>query len=401
MKKLLIITMLLVTNLAWSAALDLKIWRRNAANTVDDIIIVTHPVSGNGILFYNGSTNNPQLATFGTNVSITSGVLNVTQTQADWSALSGDAFIHNKPINLSAFTNDMDFITGTSLTTTLGSYALTSALTAGLAAKADSSSIATVGHSGDYNDLGNKPTLGTAAPLNVAASGDASSGQVVKGSDTRLTDSRAPLAHTQAASTISDSTTVGRAVLTAADAAAARTAIGAGTGNGSVTSVAAGAGLSGGTITTTGTISMPNTGTAGTYNGSVTTDAQGRVTAGTSIALTHVTKTLNSCFQLSSTKLAHVTYNAEIASSAAIVGGQRGTLYLETFTDSGCTTGTVEIMSSTNGNTSALIVAVGNVITQTLNVNGYVAAGLYVKLRTENNTGTPTFTAKKGQEALF
>jgi sugar lactone lactonase YvrE len=38
-----------------------------------------------------------------------------------------------------------------------------------------------------------------------------------------------PAAHTQTASTISDSTTVGRAVLTAADAAAARTAVGAGT----------------------------------------------------------------------------------------------------------------------------------------------------------------------------
>jgi hypothetical protein len=38
-----------------------------------------------------------------------------------------------------------------------------------------------------------------------------------------------PSAHSQAASTISDSTTVGRAVLTAADAAAGRTALGAGT----------------------------------------------------------------------------------------------------------------------------------------------------------------------------
>jgi hypothetical protein len=41
--------------------------------------------------------------------------------------------------------------------------------------------------------------------------------------DSRLTDVRTPTAHTQAASTISDSTTTGRAVLTATDAAAART----------------------------------------------------------------------------------------------------------------------------------------------------------------------------------
>jgi hypothetical protein len=52
--------------------------------------------------------------------------------------------------------------------------------------------------------------------------------------------------------------------------------------SGTVTSITAGTGLSGGTITTTGTINMPNTGTAGTYGSSslipvITTDAQGRV----------------------------------------------------------------------------------------------------------------------------
>ena len=37
-----------------------------------------------------------------------------------------------------------------------------------------------------------KPTLGTASPLNVAATGNAAAGEVVKGDDTRLSDSRAP-----------------------------------------------------------------------------------------------------------------------------------------------------------------------------------------------------------------
>lgn len=51
-----------------------------------------------------------------------------------------------------------------------------------------------------------------------------------------------------------------------------------------VTSVTAGTGLSGGVITTTGTISMPNVGTNGTYNNpsQIITDAQGRVTSLTS-----------------------------------------------------------------------------------------------------------------------
>lgn len=47
--------------------------------------------------------------------------------------------------------------------------------------------------------------------------------------DARLTDARTPVAHNQAASTISDSTTAGRALLTAADSEAQRTALGLGT----------------------------------------------------------------------------------------------------------------------------------------------------------------------------
>lgn len=64
----------------------------------------------------------------------------------------------------------------------------------------------------------------------------------------------------------------------------------AGGGTGTVTSVTAGAGLSGGTITTSGTISMPNVGTAGVYGSAssvavVTTDTQGRVSAATTTAI--------------------------------------------------------------------------------------------------------------------
>jgi hypothetical protein len=55
------------------------------------------------------------------------------------------------------------------------------------------------------------------------------------------------------------------------------------TGSGTVTSVTAGIGLSGGTFTTAGTVSMPSVGTASTHGSStiipiITTDAQGRVT---------------------------------------------------------------------------------------------------------------------------
>lgn len=49
---------------------------------------------------------------------------------------------------------------------------------------------------------------------------------------------------------------------------------------GTVTSITAGAGLLGGTITSSGTISLPDVVTSGTYR-SVTVDAKGRVTSGT------------------------------------------------------------------------------------------------------------------------
>lgn len=49
---------------------------------------------------------------------------------------------------------------------------------------------------------------------------------VCSNSDARLTDAREPTAHTQLASTISDSTAAGRTLLTAADVAAQRTALG-------------------------------------------------------------------------------------------------------------------------------------------------------------------------------
>ena len=49
--------------------------------------------------------------------------------------------------------------------------------------------------SGIYSDLTGKPTLGTASALDVAASGNAASGEVVKGNDSRLTDARTPSTH--------------------------------------------------------------------------------------------------------------------------------------------------------------------------------------------------------------
>jgi len=47
----------------------------------------------------------------------------------------------------------------------------------------------------DDSFIQNKPVLGTAAALNVNGTGDAASGEVVKGNDSRLSDARTPTAH--------------------------------------------------------------------------------------------------------------------------------------------------------------------------------------------------------------
>lgn len=81
---------------------------------------------------------------------------------------------------------------------------------------------ATVGADWSTN-VTNKPTLGNSAALDVGTT----AGTVAAGNDARLSDARTPTTHTHTAAQISDSTAVGRGVLTATDAAAARSAIGA------------------------------------------------------------------------------------------------------------------------------------------------------------------------------
>ncbi|MBM1978246.1 hypothetical protein JQW35_13060 [Sulfitobacter pseudonitzschiae] len=68
-------------------------------------------------------------------------------------------------------------------------------ITAALALKANTADLTPVATAGTYASLTGKPTLGTAAALSVPVSGDAASGEVVKGNDSRLTDARAPTSH--------------------------------------------------------------------------------------------------------------------------------------------------------------------------------------------------------------
>lgn len=112
--------------------------------------------------------------------------------------------------------------------------------------------------------------LGTAATLNAPASGNAASGEVVKGNDTRLTDARTPTSHAHAAADI----TSGSVPLThggtgATDAATARTNLGLGS---IATQAASGVSITGGSVTGITDLAVADGGTGASTAGAARTN---------------------------------------------------------------------------------------------------------------------------------
>lgn len=112
-------------------------------------------------------------------------------------------------------------------------------------------------------------------------------------------------------------------------------------------------------------------------------------------------RSLNTAFQPSTTRDAQVSYSVDIATTVSLAGGAVGTVYLEYADDSAFTTNVVEVGRFVNGQTGTLVVGLTLNQTNTAQLNGIVPAGKYVRLRTQNNTGTPTFTWRSGQEVLL
>lgn len=149
-------------------------------------------------------------------------------------------------------------------------------------------------------------------------------------------------------------------------------------GSGTVTSVSAGTGLSGGVITATGTISMPATGTPGTY-GSATqvpvlaTDVQGRVTAVTNTPIAGL------AWSVITTGLPTITYSGDATGSAALGSNVPLTL------------ATVNTNVGTFGDNH-------HTVTETINGKGLVTAvaSTAIDYAWSNITSTPTTLALYG-----
>lgn len=116
---------------------------------------------------------------------------------------------------------------------------------------------------------------------------------------------------------------------------------------------------------------------------------------------TNPTRSLNSAFQISSTRNARVSYAVQIAANLSLSGGQMGTVVLEYADDSGITTNVVTVQTLANGNTGTLTIGLNTVQTVIISLSGDIPAGKYVRIRTVNTTGSPTFTFVSAQEVLY
>lgn len=158
------------------------------------------------------------------------------------------------------------------------------------------------------------------------------------------------------------------------------------------------------TLTTSGV-------TAATYNASYTVDAKGRITTGTNATIntgiSHSIVTVAAAangFQVSSSKNSRVCYSVKIACAVQIgvATNVEGYIVLETAaTNSSTSSDWTEVGRSTNGQNIGLAIALSSTQTTGTQICGEVPAGYYIRLRSVNTSGVPTFTYTSGIETIY
>lgn len=116
-----------------------------------------------------------------------------------------------------------------------------------------------------------------------------------------------------------------------------------------------------------------------------------------------VTGTGATGFQISATRNAQVSYSVTIDTTSTLSGSSKGYVVIETATTNSATPGDwVEIARISSGQNNTLIVGLTLVQTGGGCMGGLtIAGGSYVKIRSVNVAGTPTYTLNSQQEVLL
>lgn len=427
--RILVIAMALMPAFVFATPFDLLLNQRNIADTATILRQVTSPgIGSTGVLLTNSYTGLPVLYTLNNSFLVDDNAKTLG-AGGDWSnitnrpifatvALSGD---YNDLINKPAITPqesaDWEAVSGVSeilnkpslaVVATSGAYADLSGTPSIPAAQINSDWSAASG----LGEILNKPTslagygITDAYPLSGNPSGfltAITSGQVTGALGFTPYSASNPssfVSQAGARSAISLTTTGTSGAATYNSTTGVLNVPNYEAGVGTVTSITAGTGLSGGTITGSGTISLPSTGTPGTYSG-VTTDLQGRVTGGTVRSQSAVTRALNTAFQPNAARDVLGMYSVQCTITASISGGQACDIVLEIASDVGFTANVQTLAVVGNGQTYTLAVALQGVQPQTMQLSGVIPSGYYARLRTVNVTGSPAFLYRAGQETAL
>lgn len=151
-------------------------------------------------------------------------------------------------------------------------------------------------------------------------------------------------------------------------------------------------------------ISLTTTGTSGaaTYNNStgvlnVPVYAYTFSPSVTSIA--SGARNFNTAYQVSATNPSEIKVSSQISASLSLSGGQGGEVYLE-YSANGSTGWTLGGMIS-GSNTGALTIGLSTVQVTGGMLSVWLPTGYYWRLRTNNTTGTPTYTFTGGTQTIF
>jgi len=160
---------------------------------VDASTSTTKKVTVSNLLASKADSSHTHAISDVTNLQTSLDAKQATVTAGDGLSFSGDTL--NAEVTQTELDAKQDTVTAGDGLSFTGSTLNAEVTQAELDAKAASS------HTHTLSDITDS---GTAAPLNVASSGDAASGEVVKGDDSRLTDARTPSSHTHAISEVTN-----------------------------------------------------------------------------------------------------------------------------------------------------------------------------------------------------